>query len=134
MVTAAMVPERLAVPAVGAMFADTGHMRWAGMDPASIIQAYQSRVQAIHIKDVFPDYLAADKASSSGYFELTGTKRVWAEPGRGIIDFEALVDAMPSNFAGDYMIEVDVPSVESRYESQKISYEWARSALSFARI
>ena len=113
---------------------DTGHMRWAGMDPASVIRAYRGRVRAIHIKDVFPDYIDGRPTQGMGYFELTGTRRVWAEPGLGVVDFDQVVAAMPEDYRGDYMIEVDVPSVESRYESHCISYEWAKKALSFATI
>ena len=32
------------------------------------------------------------------------------------------------------MIEVDEPSVESRYESHQMSFEWAERALSFLEI
>ena len=35
---------------------------------------------------------------------------------------------------GDFMIEIDEPSVESRYESHKMSFDWARQALSFISI
>jgi hypothetical protein len=34
-------------------------------------------------------------------------------PGLGVVDFDAVVAAMPEHYCGDYMIEVDVPSVES---------------------
>jgi inosose dehydratase len=113
---------------------DTGHMRWAGMDPAALILAYRDRVRAIHIKDCFPDYLDGRATHGMGYFELTGTRRVWAEPGLGVVDFDAVVAAMPEDYRGDYMIEVDVPSVDSKYESHQMSYEWAKQALSFAKI
>lgn len=113
---------------------DTGHMRWAGMDPAAVIRAYRDRVQAIHIKDVFSDYLDGRPTHGMGYFELTGTQRVWAEPGLGVVDFDQVVAAMPDGYRGDYMIEIDVPSVDSKYESHKMSYDWAKKALSFAAI
>ena len=35
------------------------------------------------------------------------------------------------NYDGDYMIEIDEPSVESRYDSHQMSYDWANQALSF---
>jgi inosose dehydratase len=68
------------------------------------------------------------------YHELAATKRLWAEPGLGVVDFDAVIAAMPENYDGDYMIEVDVPSVDSRYESHKLSFQWARQALTFAQI
>ena len=36
---------------------------------------------------------------------------------------------IPEDYDGDFMIEVDVPSVESRLESHRISYAWAKRHL-----
>ena len=36
---------------------DTGHLRWAGIEPAALIARYADRIGGIHIKDVFPDHL-----------------------------------------------------------------------------
>ena len=113
---------------------DTGHLRWAGVDPAAFIRRYADRVGGIHIKDCFGDYLDPADRAGMGYAEVTATKRLWAEPGRGVVDFDAVVAAMPQDYDGDYMIEVDEPSVESRYESHKMSFEWAERALSFLEI
>ena len=38
---------------------------------------------------------------------------------------------MPADYDGDYMIEVDEPSTDDRFESSRRSYEWAVRALSF---
>ncbi len=113
---------------------DTGHLRWAGVDVPAIIRRYADRVGGIHIKDVFADYLEPASRQGLGYRELADTQRVWAEPGLGVIDFEAVVAAMPEDYDGDYMIEVDRPSVASVFESHQMSFDWARHALSFARI
>jgi inosose dehydratase len=69
-----------------------------------------------------------------GYRELSSSKRLWAEPGHGVVDLDAVIAAMPEDYDGDFMIEVDEPSVDSRYESHRLSFEWARQALSFAEI
>ena len=66
---------------------------------------------------------------SVAYPELVATQRLWAEPGLGVIDFDAVLAAFPDDYDGDFMIEVDHPSVASRYESYRISFEWARIAL-----
>ncbi len=102
---------------------DTGHLRWAGIDPAPFIARYADRLGGIHIKDCFGDHLGVDHGLS--YREVTGTKRLWAEPGLGVVDFDAVLAAIPDDYDGDFMIEVDVPSVESRFESHRISYAWA---------
>ena len=68
---------------------DTGHLRWAGIDPAAFIRRYADRIGGIHIKDCFPDYLDPGRPSRGlSYREVTATKRLWAEPGRGVVDFE----------------------------------------------
>jgi inosose dehydratase len=113
---------------------DTGHLRWAGVDPAAFIRRYADRIGGIHIKDCFPDYLDPAAREGMGYYELSATKRLWAEPGHGVVDFDAVIAAMPENYDGDYMIEIDEPSVDSRHESHRLSFEWARQALSFAQI
>lgn len=113
---------------------DTGHMRWAGIDVPAIIRRYADRIGGIHIKDVFGDYLDPADRAGMGYREVADTQRVWAEPGLGVIDFDAVVAAMPDDYDGDYMIEVDKPSVDSVFESHRMSYEWATRALSFAKI
>ncbi len=113
---------------------DTGHLRWAGVDVPSIIRRYADRIGGIHVKDVFPDYLDPASREGLGYREVVDTQRVWAEPGLGVIDFAAVVAAMPADYDGDYMIEVDRPSVASVFESHRMSYDWAKRALTFAKI
>ena len=114
---------------------DTGHLTWAGANPAQMISDYSDRVGAIHIKDVFPDHLGKTASSPvMTYAETAGTRRLWAEPGKGVVDFEAVIAAMPKGYTGDYMIEVDVPSIDSRYDSLKESFDWAKEALRFAQI
>ena len=105
---------------------DTGHLRWAGIDPAPFIRRYADRLGGIHIKDVFPDHLSG---GSGSYREKTASKRLWAEPGLGVVDFGAVLDAIPPDYDGDFMIEVDEPSVESKLESHRMSFAWARQAL-----
>lgn len=41
----------------------------------------------------------------------------------------AIIARFPATFTGDFMIEVDVPSFESRRESHQVSYDRARKAL-----
>jgi inosose dehydratase len=109
---------------------DTGHLCWAGADPAGLINRYADRIGAIHLKDCFGDYLDPSARIGLSYHELSATKRLWAECGRGVVDFDAVMAAIPKDYDGDYMIEIDEPSVESRYESNKICYDWAYPRMS----
>jgi inosose dehydratase len=109
---------------------DTGHLRWAGIDPAPFITRYADRLGGIHLKDCFPDYLSPASRHGMSYHEVQATKRLWAEPGRGVIDLDAVLAAVPAGYDGDFMIEVDEPSMDSKKESHRISLEWAKGALS----
>jgi len=109
--------------------ADTGHLRWAGVDPAAFLARYADRVGALHLKDVFGDHLDGAGGDRS-YREQASSKRLWAEPGLGVIDFAAVLAALPEDYDGDFMIEVDEPSAESKIESHQISYDWAQRTLS----
>lgn len=114
---------------------DTGHLTWAGMNPRALIVEFGDRIAGLHLKDVFADHLTDDglpRRTGLNYHEVGATKRLWAEPGLGVVDLLGAVSAMPADYAGDYMVEVDVPSVESRYESHRMSYEWARRSLAVA--
>lgn len=108
---------------------DTGHLTWAGIEPAAFIRRYADRIGGIHLKDCFPDLLDPASRAGMSYHEATATKRLWAEPGLGVVDFDAVVTAIPVDYDGDFMIEVDEPSMASRLESHRISFEWARRSL-----
>ena len=113
---------------------DTGHLRWAGMDPEAMIRRYADRIGGIHIKDCFADYLEPAASEGMSYQDLGESRRLWAEPGSGVVDFEAIVAAMPADYDGDYMIEIDVPSVISLYDSHSMSFAWATKALAGVNI
>jgi inosose dehydratase len=83
----------------------------------------------VHLKDCFADLLTPESRAGLSYHEVQQTKRLWAEPGRGVIDFDEVLAAIPADYDGDFMIEVDEPSVESKRESHRISFEWARRTL-----
>jgi inosose dehydratase len=76
-------------------------------------------------------YLSLEKAATT--HQVEATKRLWTEPGRGVVDFDAVTAAMPEDYDGDYMIEVVEPSVDSLHDSFKLSFEWARHALNLAK-
>ena len=107
---------------------DTGHLRWAGIDPAAFIARYADRIGGIHLKDCFADHLDG-RGGEASYRELADSQRLWAEPGLGVIDFDAVLAALPADYDGDFMIEIDEPSVASKRESHAISYAWARRTL-----
>jgi len=110
---------------------DTGHMSWAGMDVPAVLRDYSHRIVGAHLKDTFAAGIAAGKAADLDYSEATRPGRIWAEPGLGDVDLTACIAAFPAEFAGDHMIEVDVPSLPLR-ECHQVAYDWALATLPIA--
>lgn len=108
---------------------DTGHMAWGGVDVVQIVSDYADRLVAVHLKDIFLSKAEQGKKDGKPYFDMNKRGELWAEPGIGELDMSAIIAAFPETFTGDFMIEVDVPSFESRRESHQVSYDWARTAL-----
>ncbi|MFH5822770.1 sugar phosphate isomerase/epimerase family protein [Georgenia sp. AZ-5] len=109
---------------------DTGHLRWAGMDPAVMVARFADRVGAVHLSDVFPDYAQPTRRGrGKGYEQLVGTGRVWAVPGDGVVEFERMLAALPPSFDGDLIVEIARPSWCSVYEAYQRAYEWATPVL-----
>ena len=71
---------------------DTGHLRWAGIDPAPFIARYADRIGAMHIKDCFPDHLDRRSAGRS-YRRCAGHQAALGRARHGIIDFDAVMAA-----------------------------------------
>ena len=107
---------------------DTGHMSWAGMDVPAVLRDYADRIVGVHLKDTFAAGIAAASADDLDYQTATEPGRIWAEPGLGDVDLAACLAAFPADFAGDYMIEVDVPSLPLR-ECHQVAYDWALATL-----
>jgi inosose dehydratase len=107
---------------------DTGHLAWAGADPVALLHRYVDRTGGIHLKDLHPDHLPAQDAEGD-YRALSTSGRLWAEPGRGVLDLRAVLAALPDDYDGDWTIEVDFPSVGDVVESHRLSFAWAEEVL-----
>jgi inosose dehydratase len=113
---------------------DTGHLAFAGMDPAALVAEYRDRVVAIHLKDLDAEAAARVIRGGISYYEATRTERVWAEPGAGDLDLAAVFDALPVGFAGWYVVEVDLPKHGTPFESAVLSRENLLAEPSFAAV
>ncbi|TAJ48661.1 MAG: inosose dehydratase [Herbiconiux sp.] len=102
---------------------DTGHLAFAGMDPAGLVADYRDRVAAIHLKDLDTAAAARVLAEGTSYFDATRADRIWAEPGSGALDLTAVLDALPPDFDGWYVVEVDLPKHGTPFDSAVLSRE-----------
>ena len=77
---------------------DTGHLAFAGADPADIAWRHGPRINHVHCKDVRPNVLARVRAANQSFLDsvLDG---VFTVPGDGAIDFAAVLTALK---AADY--------------------------------
>jgi inosose dehydratase len=103
---------------------DTGHLRWAGIDPRGMIRRHRARVRLMHIKDVREDVLQAGIQRGWGYgaFVRSG---LWAEPGAGGLDLVGIIEEL-GHFGGWLMIEVDHSMLEEPRTSTLRCAEWCR--------
>ena len=72
---------------VGLLF-DTGHLRFAGEDPAATARRWAARINHVHAKDVRPDVLARAHAERWSFLDAV-VRGVFTVPGDGSIDFAA---------------------------------------------
>jgi len=99
---------------------DTGHLTWAGIDPVAFVAEFGSRIVSLHLKDVHTAKLVD---ASGSYFDRI-KHGLLTEPGRGDVDNDAVLAALPATFDGWVIIEVDQPDGVSADESARLSAEW----------
>jgi inosose dehydratase len=99
---------------------DTGHLAWAGANPADFIKRYRARVGAVHLKDIH------EHAARGVDYRGAARQHVRTEPGGGDINFQRVLTAL-EEFSGWYVVEVDVPDQASARESATVSAEWIRT-------
>ncbi|WP_122575389.1 TIM barrel protein [Pseudomonas viridiflava] len=76
-------------PGVAGLCLDTGHLYYAGMDPAATVRQYASRLDYLHFKDIDPlvfDQVLGERIT----FFAACAKGVMCPIGRGVIDYPAL--------------------------------------------
>ncbi|MFD3589843.1 sugar phosphate isomerase/epimerase family protein [Streptomyces sp. NPDC058683] len=103
---------------------DMGHLAWAGADPAQLVRDYADRVASVHIKDL--DLGLAAQAREAGWdYRKTVLAGLWSEPGHGNADIESFIGALPDDFDGWLIIEVDRGARPTPDESVRLCGEWA---------
>jgi inosose dehydratase len=87
---------------------DTGHTAYAGMDPATLIRRYASRVGHMHFKNVDPKVLADCVAEGTDFFAAV-TKGVFSLLSNGAVDFLAVRSALEAiDYDGFAVVEQDI--------------------------
>lgn len=93
-------------PSVGLLF-DTGHLRFAGEDPAATARRWARRVNHVHAKDVRPEVLARARAERWSFLDAV-VAGVFTVPGDGDVDFAAsLRPIAAAGYAGWLIVEAE---------------------------
>ncbi len=92
--------------AVGLLL-DTGHVTFAGGDPAAVARRHGARVCHVHCKDVRRDVLDRAVASESSFLDAV-LEGVFTVPGDGAIDFAGVLAALrPFRYGGWLVVEAE---------------------------
>jgi inosose dehydratase len=114
-------------PSLLGLCLDTGHVSFAGGDPAAIYRRYAGRTWHVHFKDFDPAVLARARGASWDYFEAI-RHGVFCELGRGSVEFPAMLHALGEAGYDDWIVvEQDVlPGMGSPAESARRNREYLR--------
>lgn len=117
-----------AIPAdlLGASF-DIGHLAWAGIDPVAMVRRHADRVLDLHLKDLDLSVAERSRLTPTPYREATDAG-IFLEPGLGDLDLDAVLAALPEEWAGWTIIEVDRASMDP-IASAAVSWEWTAARL-----
>jgi inosose dehydratase len=106
---------------------DTGHCRFGGGDPLSLLDRYASRVWHVHLKDHDPAIAAQARDEGWDYFAAV-RNGLFCELGKGDVDFPGLRGAMERlDYHGWVVVEQDVlPDMGEPLESARANRSYLR--------
>ncbi|MDR1733494.1 MAG: myo-inosose-2 dehydratase [Oscillospiraceae bacterium] len=96
---------------------DSGHLSFAGIDPAAVLQKHVKRVAHVHLKDMRPEIVAKVKAEKLSF--LQGVRLgAFTVPGDGCVDFKPLFSILDeADYEGWYVVEAEQdPALANPFE------------------
>jgi inosose dehydratase len=91
---------------VGLLY-DTGHLTFAGDDPAQVARKWARRINHVHAKDVRPGVLARVHEQKLSFLDAV-VAGVYTVPGDGCVDFEAaLTPVAQAGYSGWLIVEAE---------------------------
>ncbi|MEO1010834.1 MAG: TIM barrel protein [Bacteroidota bacterium] len=87
---------------------DTGHYTFAGGKPLEALKQYANRIWHVHFKDFDPEVAQRSRKANGDYFDAI-KKGVFCELGKGVVDFQGIVDVLHENtYEGWIVVEQDI--------------------------
>lgn len=94
-------------PASVGLLYDTGHLTFAGDDPAAVAGRWAGRIVHVHAKDVRRDVMARALAERWSFLDSV-VAGVFTVPGDGCVDFRrALAPVAAAGYAGWWIVEAE---------------------------
>jgi sugar phosphate isomerase/epimerase len=100
-------------PALVSFELDTGWAAAAGHDPIAILKRYPDRFRMLHMKDIAPETMP-------NY----AFKQVPAIPGRGVLDWQALLPAAKAAGVTGWYVEEEAPFATTRLDAVRANYAY----------
>ena len=86
---------------------DTGHLTYAGADPAAVARRHIARINHVHCKDVRPSVLAAMRKGDRSFLDAV-VEGVFTVPGDGAVDFSAVLGVLKdARYEGWLVVEAE---------------------------
>ncbi len=107
---------------------DPSHLAYQGIDPTTFIVRFGDRIRHVHIKDAWWSAGGAEAGIFGGHTDFGDPRRAWdfRSPGRGRVDFEAVIRALNRiGYRGPLSVEWE--------DSEMDREEGAREACAFVR-
>lgn len=112
---------------------DTGHITWAGGDPAALARRYRERIAHVHTKDVRGD-VAREAKRQDWTFLQSVVNGVYTVPGDGMIDFPAVFAELPG-YSGWVVVEAEQDPAKANPKTYaKMGYDYLVRTLAEAGL
>jgi len=86
---------------------DTGHLTYAGADPAAVAKRQVARINHVHCKDVRPTLLAAVRKGDRSFLDAV-VEGVFTVPGDGAVDFASVLSVLKgARYQGWLVVEAE---------------------------
>jgi inosose dehydratase len=86
---------------------DTGHLAFAGVDPADVAWRHRLQINHVHCKDVRSGVLARSRAADQSFLDAV-LDGIFTVPGDGAIDFGAVLSALKAaDYCGWLVVEAE---------------------------
>ncbi|HAK47219.1 MAG TPA: AP endonuclease [Spirochaeta sp.] len=105
---------------------DTGHLYYAGDDPAASLIDFAERLEYVHFKDINPDVFEIAVKQRMGFFDACN-RGVMCSIGRGSVDYKAVFNALDKLKYNEWITieqERDPKLWKGALDDVKLSYDF----------